>query len=197
MQPPSQRLGRQPEGAHSGGQTVFIIAYEIARATLTVSRQYQVRRLARRLRVEVDDAVGIVFAKALKRFSTWREDKGALERWIGGIFRRALYDLRRAASRRLAHSLSERNYGGAIPDHRKSSALDLLIAREEETRFAAGLQREDALTREIVRLHFVEGHTFQQTARQLSLPMSRVTQRWYAWRRRMRGQLEDARSRRM
>jgi RNA polymerase sigma factor (sigma-70 family) len=196
MQPPSQRLGRQPEEALSGGQTVFIIADEIARATLTVSRQYQVRRLARRLRVEVDDAVGIVFAKALKTFSTWREDKGALERWIGGIFRRALYDLRRAASRRLAHSLSDRNYG-AIPDHRNSSALDLLIAREEETRFAAGLQREDVQTREIVRLRFVEGHTFQQTARQLSLPMSRVTQRWYAWRRRMRGQLEDARSRRM
>ena len=146
---------------------------------------YEFVRRATTAESDVDDIVQATFLSAAKTVAS-HDGKQSCRTWLVGIAARILYRRRRGLSRwtRVLRELTIRNAGEHADPHRE------LSARDEVQRLSDALARLGEPKRIVLLLSEAEGHSCEQIARALDVPIGTVWTRLHHARRDLRRLLE-------
>jgi RNA polymerase sigma-70 factor (ECF subfamily) len=169
------QLARRLIGRDAGAWSEFVEQYQ----GLVYSRVLHVVREWRR-RVErsaVEDMVAEVFSQLVTNdFATLRgfEGRSSLSTWLTVITRRICWQaLSRAAVEQPA---SQHGSGFDLQTVAvtRDDALGRLIRSEDETRLAAAMERLNDRHRQLLRLFYVEGLSYQEIGAQMQMPTNSI-----------------------
>jgi RNA polymerase sigma-70 factor (ECF subfamily) len=140
-----------------------------------------------RVRLDEEDVVQEVWARAARAWSSYDPRRGTLRRWLERLARRTLLDLLRAERANPVHLEGEQRL--ADPSGRPEEAHDALalelVRQEILGRFLVELEALPRDDRELVLICGLDGRPTTDAARELAISGAAARKRWLRLRRRL------------